>query len=387
MSFLRRLAQFDNGEADRLTTKLIDKLRDSSATPIHLLNLRAFILAPDRSTLLKHHYLQSFLVRLRRDLNPNLSQQDLEDDLNILRSMTAVAANQGGNWSTEFNNLLRAFEEIYSQRSLSLPQAPAVKVVDISKQTAQTEDTSSLTEEMARLAAARESAARDRSLQRLASDAASRADVALAEESMSKITDEQIRRETTVAVYNPLLRKEIAESNWTRAQRYAGAMADPLGLALAFDRIGQAMIRAREDKASVKTVYGTALFHLNRTDPSEKVVKGLLILAKSLSAIDEKESNEVLRTAISGFNKAAAAESLEESSLTPALRNLIPASYSFAPDEAIDLTNMFTSAFREIAKKDVDEAMFIADGLQHAGMRSLLYLAVSKALLDETRVN
>jgi hypothetical protein len=62
---------------------------------------------------------------------------------------------------------------------------------------------------------------RDAEYQKLAVEAAEKADVALAEKLLSKINDGELRQKRSLDVYGPLVRKALSETGLLRAKTYA----------------------------------------------------------------------------------------------------------------------------------------------------------------------
>src|SRR5262249_14377677 len=144
---------------------------------------------------------------------------------------------------------------------------------------------------------------RDAEYEKLAAKAALRADIALAEDILSKISDDERREVATVTVYGPLIRKAMNEGDWSHAQKYALNIREPMGRTLALERIAQGMLRDGEDRISVVAVYSVASTRLDREAPTEKVAKCHLILASSLFPIDAERSLELVASSISVLNR------------------------------------------------------------------------------------
>src|SRR6266404_4556257 len=124
----------------------------------------------------------------------------------------------------------------------------------------------------------------------MATKAASRSDLRLAEEIISKIEDEAIRRDANLSVYSPFVRKAINESDWAGAKEYASRILDPLGRTLVLDQIVQGISKSNKDKQPVKDVYDLAAYRLRRESPTEDVAKAYLILAKCLLTLTLKRA-------------------------------------------------------------------------------------------------
>lgn len=386
-SFLERLAQRDNGEAEQLAIVLINRLRDSYISSSALLNLKGFVFASNRSLSLQEHFLRSFLIRLRRDLRPDISVRELGSGLNNARSMSQVAAASYPQWQVEFDKLIQAFEAILRDRSLSIPGPPPRKLLSVSTMLeVEQGDAQEITSAIPRIGAITNPRDRDKQYQRLAARAGANADMVLAEEILSKIEDGEIRGQTSVMLYSPLVREAIAESNWAQAQKQAINMIEPLGRTLALDSIAQAMNRTVKDKTLIKDVYDLAMARLQREAPSDKVVKGFLILSRSLYQIDAERGLEAIKLSVWALNKLADKDDLlKESPAGSAVAAWVRTpNHLLQADEVLDLSDMVTTAFKDLAKRNADDALSVAAGLSHRGLCSLAQLAIAEYLLNST---
>ncbi len=253
-------------------------------------------------------------------------------------------------------------------------------------------DTQEISDVISKVDAIKDPVARDKEYQKLAVKASLKENLWLAEDIISKITTDEIRQETTFKVYSPFIRKAISESDWSLSEKYALKVEDPLGRTLAFDRMAQAMARSDKDKLdkdklSIKRIYNVALTRLERNSPTEAVVKAFLIVARSLYPLDPIEGVRAINSAVSVLDELTkSGGELGEASLRSELHLWVrlPNSYAFV-EEAIDTIDMFGTALKEIAKRDVKEALIIAIGFTHPGLEALAHLAISKALLEEAK--
>ncbi len=387
-SFLIRLGKRDSGEAERLAIRLMDILRDSSSNPGNLRNMVRFVFTPGRSATLKEYFFQSLAIRLRRDIRPDATFLELEDGLSIAREMRRLAAADFPHWQQEFDNISFVIEELFRERSLSLPGSPRKITVDLSRTSpARPGDTQEITDAAAQVEAVRDPKAIDKEYRNLAVQAAIKADVGLAEKLLSKISDEKLRRETTVSVYSPLVRQALGESDWSQAQKQALKIADPLGRTLAFETIARAMSGSNVKKALVIEIYNTAMAELERDDRTDRVAKAFLLLARSLYPLDMERGLEAVRSCIYVLNRLDEGEEpLQESEIGSALEIWVRRPEpTLKPDEILDLTNLVTNAFEDLARRDVEVALWIAWELRDRGMYSLAQLAISKVLLEEAK--
>ena len=236
-SFLRNLSERDSGEAERLAFMLITRFRDSSVVPAALQSFKTFVLGPGSSSSLRDHFFESLVLRLRRDIHPDKPASDLEGDLFVARSLAQLAAASSPRWQPEFENLISGFEALFSERSLPLPGAQRTRMLDVSLNVAAQGGTEEIADALRGAATIRDSRAQNKAYKALAIKAAGKADVGLAEDILFKIKDEAVRRETTLQLYGPLVRKAIDEANWREAQEHAAKILDPLGRTMVLDSI------------------------------------------------------------------------------------------------------------------------------------------------------
>jgi hypothetical protein len=245
-------------------------------------------------------------------------------------------------------------------------------------------NTQEISEKAERAAVIKDSRARDKQLQQLAFDAALNSDARLAEELLSKIDNEETRRAASLMVYGPLVRKELSESDWSQAQKYAFKIAHPLGRTIVLDTIAQAMSRSKVDNLLVRDVYFSAAAQLYRETPEEKVVKALLFLAKSLLRTDPENSLEAVNSAVYVLNKLKTNDELwGESEKRGAISTWLRLHSNISVDEAMDLTEMIPPLFRDLAKRDLNSALTSAYNISQPGLYSLARLGIARGLMDE----
>lgn len=386
--FLTRLARRDNGQAERLATLLLDRMRDSSVSPLMFSNLNRFFLGPDRSERLKNYFLESAAVRLRRDIAGDAPLFDLDGSLIAARNMKLLATTHAPTWYPEFDSILNALEALAEQQGRPLPGTPARKTIGAPLPLeAAVGDTSAISKQVARVEAMTDAKARDREYQNLAARAAVNADLVLAENLISKIEDEGVRSETTIRVYSPFVRTAIRESDWVQAQRYALKILDPLGLTLGLRRVGDAMSKAGEETAAVTAVFGYAVDQLNREKPHANVARAFLIIGQSLVRVDQAAGFRAMNSAFPEIDQLAKKDELfEQHSIAPSLSSWVSlSSDSSSVEQTLDLIEMLGAAFSEMAKREKAEAMLSAAGLRHDGIRALAHLAICRGLLEKTK--
>ncbi len=383
-TFLNALSQRDAGEAERLATTIINQMHANLVDPSVMVDLKRFILASDRSSELKELFFQSIAAQLRLSIRPDKTPHELTGYLYTARDMLSFATARYPNWQAEFADIVSIIEAIFTERSQPVPGPPLRRIMDTSMMTeAVPGDTQEISKSLSRVDAIKDSKARDREYQRLAAKAGFSTDTPLAESIISKIENENIRRETTVMVYTPMVRKAIAESNWSYAQRLALNLQDPMGRTLLLDQIAEAMAKARENKLEVMDVYRLAIGKLQREETTQQVAKAFLILVKSLLPFDREAGVDAANSAIWVLNKIAKKDDLLEEAPLESVSPLVSSPNLFLNSEdVLVLPELLGKLFKDLAKRNADESVMIADGLAHWGLYSLARLAISKALVE-----
>lgn len=387
-TFLEKLSKRDNSEGERIATVLINRLRDSSITSIALRNLGRFVLAPDRSRGFREHFFQSVAVRLQRDIRPDTPTEALESDLGVAREMSRWAAIHSAALQAEFDNIRMSLQAALLARSIPTSGAPGAKTLDVSMMMpAKPGDTQEISDALAKVALIFNPKERDEQYQKLAAKAANKADTRLAEEIMSKISSEAVRRNTTTLVYSPLVKKALSESDWSRAQEHASRVLEPLGRTLAFESIAQAMSKSNEDKLAIMTVYSAAAKQLDKESSTVRVAKAYLLLTKPLYRLDPDRGIETVRSCAYTLNRLVINdETFEESPLESSVAMWVRyTNPSLNADEILNLPDLVAGAFGNVAQRNSDQAISVASGLKHEGMYSLAQLAISKVLLSEAK--
>lgn len=381
--FLRKLSARDSRLSEQVAMTVIDRLSSSPITPIYLLNFRRFVFTAERSAQLKDHFFKSLAIRLRRDINPAVSPAEVNTDLVTTQDALRMAADYP-RWQAEFEGINSALQELLKARSVS-PDTRHNKTILISMMDEiKTGDTQEIAEAVPGAERIRESKARDSKYQEMAKKAASNSDLRLAEEIISKIEDEAIRRDANLSVYSPFVRKALNESDWAGAKEYASKIADPLGRTLVLDRIAQGMSKSNKDQQSVKDVYDLAAYRLRRESPTEDVAKAFLILAKSLSTLDPEESLYAASWAIHILNRLTRnGELLGDVNVGNALALWVSLPTFTLHDEVLDLTEMIGPLFRELAQRDRDTARTVAYGFLHQGLYSIAQLGIARGILEK----
>ena len=386
--FLDELSRRDADGAERLATMLINRMRDSSFEPLAFTNLQGFMLASGRSAALKELFFQSTAAQLRQTMRPDKTEHELTGDLYAARTALSLAATHYSSEQAEFANIVSTIEAMFTQRSLAVPGPPVVKIVDPSAMNqVRPGDSMEIASALSRVDAINNTKARDKEYRQLAVKAGLKTDLSLAESIVSKIEDDAIRRDTITQLYKPLVLKAIEESTWSYAQTLTLKVQDPLVRTLLFDRIAQAMARAHEDRSLVMDVYRLATTTLDHEDATQPVAKAFLILAKSLWPVDREAGVDAVNSAIAVLNKISRrGEMFEEPSLREAVNSLVnPPNYVLDADDILVLPEMLGDVFREMAKRDANKSVMIADGLAHRGLYSVAHLAISKTLLEAIR--
>jgi hypothetical protein len=385
--FLARLRRRDRELAEQQAMRLLTQLRERSVSPLLLVNFASFVLSDkNASAQLRDRFFESVVIRLRRDIRPDLPVSALQDLLFAARSV-AQWASAYPRWQAELAQITSEVETLFAARSQLAPETPRPRVIDVSGlQPAAEGETQDIAKAASQVGANRDSKARDQEYRKLAISAAQKADVRLAEELLSKIGDEELRRKTTISVYGPLVRKALGETDWIQAKTYALKIADSLGRTLVVDWVARAMIGAHQDTPVVKELYNAALMQLQRDPLTPNVGKSFLILAKSLLAIDAEGGFLALNGAVSVLNKTAATTPFSAGSQPPReLATWIRTTTSLGLGDVLDLVEMIGPVFQEMGKRDANQAQSLALGLSHPGLKSLAQLGGAKGLLEEIR--
>jgi hypothetical protein len=384
--FLLVLNERNTGEAERLGAVLIDRLRDSSPPPGYWSNMSQFFLGQERSANLKEHFLQALAIRLRRDLRPDLARWQLEDDLRVTQYMISAAAKYSPRLQPEFERLALEFQQLFNSLALPLPGPQKSIAIDgpPSSAAAVPGNTNELRDALTPVDKIFDVQVRDQKYQKLAVDAALKADLKLAEDMLWRISNEDLRREATIEVYSPLVRKALGEADWEEAQRLALKVLDPLGRTLILDELGQRMLQAKQKKARVLEVYRAAAAHLEGDQPTSNVARAWLLLLRSLFMLDPENGLDPASGAIMPLNKlVSTGELFKEVTFSQSLSTWVKfTSYSFSAGEVLYLPEMLSKAFGEMARQDEDRALKVAADLT-LSLRSLAQIAVSREILKK----
>lgn len=385
--FLNKLNERDSILAEQVASSVITQYASGSVSTVELLRLDRFALDPDRSPQLREHYFTMLAIRCAQGLRPDASIEALRAGSQTAQRALGIAT--GPRWPVRFQEIISQYESLLSSRSAAPAQVPETKFVDMSMMNAaKAGDTAEIEERSQRVQRINDPKGRDKEYSRLAASAASNENLSLAEDLMAKIEGDETRRGTSVSVYGPLIRKELGQSDWTKAQYYALKISHPLGRTLVLDIIGQMILRsgkAKRDEAN--EVYDTATAKLTHDGITEDVAKGFLVLAKSLAAIDPERSLEAVNSAIFVLNKVTkGTDWLADSETSSALASWVSLPIPMVRyDEVLDLTEMIGPLFKEMARRDLRSAESTAYELSHPGLSSLAELGIVSELKKELR--
>jgi hypothetical protein len=209
----------------------------------------------------------------------------------------------------------------------------------------------------------------------------------LAEEILSKIDNEAVRIETTALVYNPLVKKANSESDWSRAREYASKIREPLARTMALVSTADAMSKSKQDKETVAGVYDEASAQLAKEFATERVVKAYLLVARPLFTSDKQRALDAVTSAIYTLNKLAIKDDpVEESPAGPSARAWVRfTDPSLSEDEILNLPDLCAATFQDLARRDSEEALGIAESFRNEGLYSLAQLAVARVLFEEAK--
>lgn len=405
--FLNKLSAQDNAQAEQVAAVLMNRFSSISVSPVELLHLDRFALDSGRSPQFQEKFFRALTTRFAQDLRPDSPTATLR--LGMQTAQRALSMATGPVWPSRFQEIVSQYESMLISRSAAPSPATRSVAVDTSMMApAKAGDTSEIEQGAQRLQKINDPKARDKQYQRLAGAAASKENLSLAEELMSKIDSDEVRRETTVTVYGPGITKELSEADWTKAQTDALKITHPLGRTLILDIIAQMIMRSGKGKQDdANQVYDTAMSKLQRDGATEDVAKGFLILARSLdtidrdrglgtkdrdralSTIDRDRGREAMDWAIFVLNKLTKnGELLVDSEMGGALASWVSLPIrTLRYDEVLELTEIIGPLFKEMTKRDPSNAASTAYGLAHLGLSSLAQLGIVSELQKELRAS
>ncbi|MGE0128476.1 MAG: hypothetical protein AB7U82_10385 [Blastocatellales bacterium] len=379
--FLLYLSRQDRQLAESQAAMFLAKFRDSSVSPVFMRSLRIFVSPP-----MLDHYFESLAIRLRRGFRP---------DLNPMEYRELIAATRGGlqdaasnpRWRDEFARIATELEALMARRPLPAANPTTKKISMAGMSPASPGDTREISESAARVEAVVSPMNKDLEYQKLAIEAAGKADAGLAEKLLSKIVDKELRRRASVSVYGPLVRKALSENDWFQASTYALRVSDPLGQSLMAGSVARAMLKARQDKEAVKAIYDAALANLNRESPSLIVAKGIISLAQSLMSVEQENGFAAAGMAVSVLNRTDVSQPFsKKSGVTSGLDPwVLQTNPMLGVDDYFDVTETIGPLFKEMSRNDVIRTQAVALGLSHIGLRSLAHLGIAKEMSNQIK--
>ena len=380
--FLTMLAREDKQLAEEQTVLFLSKIRESSVTPIMILNLRHLL--PPQMT---EYYLESLAIRLRRNVSPNLTQNAYNESLIAAKAGIRDAAAYPG-WRDEFVRLASEFEALMANRSQPIP-VPQSKTISMSGMIpASPGNTGDIENSAAKLEPFPNSKLKDAEYQKLAIEAAEKADIDLAEKLLAKMSDEDVRRQTSVRVYSPLVKKAINENDWPQARRLALKISDPLGQSLIVTTVAKAMSGGKVAKPVIKDFYDSALSNLDRETPSLLVAKGMIYLAQSRFGSEPEEGFNAVQLAISVLNKVDLSEpyakksGLTNKGLTPWVNQT---NLMLDVNDYFDLTETIGPLFKTMSGKNFIKAQELAQNFLPQSLKLLAQLGIASNIQEELR--
>lgn len=384
--FLIRLGRRDRKLAEEQAMVHLGRLRNSSISPFFLMNFRRFIFSGSGgSPQLREYFFESLVIRLKRDIRPDLPFDKFEGLIPAAR--TAVQISRGyPAWQVEFEKVASEYEALLAARSLRDPGNAHVRSVDISNSVAAEGETKEVAEAASRAGNIGDSMARDGEYKRLAVEASLKANLVLAESLLSKIEDEDLRRKATTSVYGPLVRKAWAEENWAQAKNYAFKITDPLGRSLVVDATAMNMLRVSGDKQAVKELYEAAMSQLQKDRPTQNVAISFFMLASSLLPINQEMGFSAFGWAVHVLNKTMETRPFSwESDSGGELETWVRMpTVMLKPAEALEVTEIIGPLFKEIGLRNPDEAQALALRFSNRGLSLLAQLGVVRAALENS---
>lgn len=380
-TFLTQLWYKDKQLAEKQALVYLEKLPAGSVSNLFLITKLHFFLSPP----MHERYFQSLAARLRASLRLELSVGECRELLSVNnKGMTQATTHPI--WRDEFVRLANEAEALLASRSAVASTAKPTKAINTSGMSAATPgDTAEIEHSSQKLEAIRNQKLKDSEYQRLAIEAAEKADIVLAERLLLKISDDAVRRQTSIGVYGPLVRKSLEEKDWPQARSYALKVADPLGLSLIVDTAAKAMLNAKQDKQLVRSFYADALANLDRETPSLYVAKAAITIAKS-RLIDEPEDGFfAVNQAVSVLNKSELSEPYSsKTGLAKGLATWVnQTNLILREDDYFDVTETLGPLFRDLSKRDLQRTQDLASALTHQGLRSLAQLGLAKGVQED----
>jgi hypothetical protein len=383
--FLRRLSSINGPRAEQVATALMQQYATTSVSPLDLLRLDRFALEPGRSPRVREQFYEALYLRLTLSLKPESPTAILAANLQCAKKAVEIAT--VANWQVKFQHISSQYESLLSARSAPVPDAlPNIPVDLSSMRDPEPGETTEIGHSAQRAQRISDPKTKDLQFQKLASEAAAREDLMLAEELMSKIGSDEIRQETTLAVYGPFVRRKLNERDWQGAQSQALSITQPLGRTLAFELIAQMALRSQQRKEDVLLTYDTALWALRRDGSSESAATAYLIIARSLASLAPDRSRDAVNSAVFVLNNLSRNGLLSAQSEVGSAM----ASWVMLPirtiryDEALDLAEMIGPIFKGIAARDLAYAESTALDLGNLGLSSLAQLGIASELLSES---
>lgn len=382
--FLRNLSYQDKQLAEREAISLINLLRDSNSSPTFFVEVANYIFSDENnSEQLKEHYFRAFVARLRRGIKLDQQSRLLEGYLFSTRDAIKLSINYP-TWQEQFIQLEHELGMLFRSRSASVPADPGTIKIDMSETLpASTGDTAQLKEAVSKAASIVDINSRDKEYVRLAIDAAKKNDEQLAEAILAKITDKDLRQGTTTTVYSPLIRKAMSELDWLRSKNLTLKIADPLSRSIIVNEVSSAMLKAQE-KDNALQLYADALEQLELDGRSLAIVMGHLILAKPLMTIDEERGFNAVNSTIQTLNTTSIPPLYSKQLKINQNVSSWVTSASFTDfSQSLDVTDMLSSLFQEIARRNSVVAQVLASSISHQGLNSLAQLGIVKTIFED----
>lgn len=382
-TFLIQLWFEDKQLAEMVALVYLDKLPVESTSSLWLVTQIYSYLSPP----MKERYFKSLATRLRLCLRPDLSIGEYRE-LSSAASKGVMQAVPYPAWNQEFARLAKEVETLMTSRFIATPVSPAAKAVSMSGMLpASSGDTAEIETSAQKLEALKNRKIKDSEYKKLAIEAAEKWDVTLAERLLSKISDEDVRRQASPHVYGPLVRKSLGENDWPQARSYALRVTDPLGLSLIVDSVAKAMLNTKQDKQVVNTFYDEAFSNLDREIPSLYVAKGVIALARSRFSVEPEGGFTTTNLAVSVLNGSDTSDFY--SSKSRVTKGLDPwvnqTNLILRVDDYFDLTETIGPIFKDLSRHNFAHARELSLSLSHLGLRSLAQLGIAKGIQDELK--
>ena len=385
--FLAKLRRRDPKLADTTAQTLLSRLRDSTVSPLVLLNLGSFVFSSQtKNSSLINTYFDALSTRLHLCVRTGIAVDEFDDCKSAVRFAITRAAGQP-RWETEFSGIESEFGALESRRADTRP-APITKRLERPNVMASAgENTLELREEAKRVESLTGPENRDPEYAKLAAAAALKGDLSLSEALLSSIDNETVRRKASFSVYGPFVRRAAGDDDWEQAKTLALKVSHSLGRSLIVDWLGRSMAKVPKFKEDTKVFYEAGVAAAQRDSPTLEASAGLLVLAKSLLPVDKQSGLAAIRAAVFSLNRVPPTRPFSHTMDIPAETGswMGQPSAMLRASDLLDVSELLSATFQELAKLDASEAQNLTAGLWNRAFSATAQLGVAKQMLEEAK--